>query len=138
MAQRWRLASAGLPIGGFSPLRSYAGGSCALAEPAEHALRPQEDDQQKDDEDRRVLQLVGQYQGRHLLHDADYQPAPERADIAADPPEHDPGIHDDDEIEPDIGLKGLKRRDETAGDRRDSDPETPGDEIGRASCRERG
>ena len=89
----------------------------------------QEDDQQKDDEDRRVLQLVGQHQGRHLLHDADHEPAPERAEDAAEPAEHDPGIHDDDEIEPDIGLERLRARRQPAGDRGDADPEAPGEAV---------
>src|SRR3954453_22064889 len=92
IAHSWRLASA---------LVVMSPPSGALGEAAEHALRPQEDDQQKDDEDCRILQLVGQYQGLPLLHDADHQPAPERADIAAEPPEHDPGIHHDDKVEPD-------------------------------------
>src|SRR5436305_4435948 len=100
IAQRWRLASARVLISAFS---------CALAEPAEHALRPQEDDQQEDDEDRGVLQLVGQDQGRHLLHDTDQQPAPERPEIAPQPAEHDPGIHDDDKAESDIRLKNLRQ-----------------------------
>src|SRR6266481_7644629 len=92
IAQRWRLASARVLID-----RS----SCPLAEAAEHPLRPQEDDQEEDDEDRGVLQLVRQHQGRHLLDDADQEAAPERAEDAAEPAEHDPGIHHDHEIEAD-------------------------------------
>src|SRR5947207_14514840 len=98
IAQRWRLASARVLMA-YSPLRC----SCALAQAAEHALRPQEDDQQKDHEDRGVLQLIGQYQRRHLLHDTEQEPAPEAAAIAAEPPHHDTGIHHDDDVEADKG-----------------------------------
>src|SRR6202040_1601639 len=120
IAQRWRRASARVLMTAFS---------CPLAEAAEHALRPQEDDQQEDDEDRGVLQLVGQDQRRHLLHDADQQPTPERTEIAAETAEHDPGIHDDDKIEPDIRLERLERRDETAGDGGDAHADAPGDAM---------
>src|SRR5437016_3820815 len=99
IAQRWRLASARVLM---APL------SYPLAEAAEHALRAEKDDQQEDDEDRRVLQLIRENQRRHLLHDADDETAPERAQNAAQPAEHDPGIHDDDEIEPDIGLERVR------------------------------
>ena len=37
---------------------------------SEEALRTEEDDQQEYDEDRRVLQLRRQHQGRKLLHEA--------------------------------------------------------------------
>ena len=52
---------------------------------AEETLRAQKDDQQEDDKDCRVLQLIWQHQGGHLLDDADQEPAPERAQYAAEP-----------------------------------------------------
>src|SRR5262249_26385748 len=64
-----------------------------------------------------------------LLDDADQQPAPEGAEDAAEPAKHDARIHDDDEIEPGIGLKGLRAGDQAAGDRGDADAEAPGEAM---------
>ena len=46
------------------------------------------------------------------------------------PPSTTPGIHDDDEVEPDIGLERLRGRDQPAGDRRDADAEAERDAMG--------
>jgi hypothetical protein len=63
---------------------------------------------------RGVLQLEGQHECGELLDETDGHPAPERALDATHPAEHDAGVHDDDEVDPDEGLDRVVENDESS------------------------
>ena len=75
---------------------------------------------EEDDENSDVLQLKRHHQRRQLLHQADRHAAPESAQNAAHAAEHDTGVHDDDELEPDVGLERVIGGDQPARHRRDA------------------
>jgi hypothetical protein len=97
---------------------------------ARTSLAAQEHDHQEDNEDRGVLQLRGQDQGRELLDEAHRQPAPEGPEDAPHAAQHDARIHDDDEVEADEGTEGDIRGHQPAGDGRDAAPQAEGDAVG--------
>ena len=72
-----------------------------IPDAAEHAARPEEDDQQEDDEDRGILQLIGQAEVDICCTRPMVRPPQNAPRMLPMPPSTVAGIHDDDEIEPD-------------------------------------
>ena len=63
------------------------------------------------------------------MHQADGHAAPERAENAAHAAQHHAGVHDDHEVEADIGLERIEGGDQAAGDRGDAGADAEGDAV---------
>ena len=72
---------------------------------------------------------VGQHQRGELLHQADGEPAPERADDAAHAAQHHAGVHHDHVLQPDEGMERIVGGEQPAGERGDRHAEREGDAV---------